>query len=129
MVGQLFVPGPFPFLHGARRELLLASTLRIPVDFLRSLMSSDRHDLAVTRSKLCKTRRTGLTKSVRRAVRQPCVVTPLAEPIAKSSHGEWLSDLRHEVDVFPKRRRGIDDTLQLCEDRNLEIDRVAMGTL
>jgi hypothetical protein len=53
MVGQSFVLPLFPFLHGAGRKRPLARALGVAVNFLRSLMTSDRHDLAVTRSKLC----------------------------------------------------------------------------
>jgi hypothetical protein len=45
-VGQLFVLSLFPFRHSARCKLLLARALGVAVNFLRSLVNSDRHDLA-----------------------------------------------------------------------------------
>ncbi len=85
MVGQLFVPPPFPFLQGIRRKLLLACTPGVAVNLLRSLMPSDRHDLAVTSSKLREARRPGFARSMRREMRrQPGLFTPFAEPVAKT---------------------------------------------
>jgi hypothetical protein len=47
VVGQLFVPSLFPFLHRARGKVLLARAPGVTVNFLRRLMASDCHDLAV----------------------------------------------------------------------------------
>ena len=97
-MGQSFVPLPFPFLHGIRRKLLLACTPGVAVNLLRSLMPSDRHDLAVAGSKLRAARRPGFAQSMRRAMRrQPGLVTPFAEPVAKTIHREWFAELGDEI--------------------------------
>jgi hypothetical protein len=101
MVGQSFVLPLFPFLHGAGRKRPLARALGVAVNFLRSLMTSDRHDLAVTRSKLCEACRTGLAQSVGRAMRQSGLIAPLAEPVAKSLHRERLAERGDETGVIP----------------------------
>ena len=99
-MGQSFVPSLFPFRHSGCCKQLLARAPGLAVNFLRCLMPSDRHDLAITRSKLRKTGRTGLAQAVCRAMRQPCLVAPLAEPIAETVSRERLSKLGDEICVL-----------------------------
>src|SRR5262245_925567 len=129
MVGQLFVPPLFPFLHGAGCKVPLARAFSVAVNFLRCLMPSDRHDLAVTRSKLCEACGTRLAQSVRRAMRQSGLVAPLAEPVAKAVHRERPAKFCDEIGVLAKRRRGIDDPLQLWKDGYFESDWLTLSIL
>ena len=100
-MGQSFVPIPFPSLHRGGRKLPLTRTFCVAINFLRALMTSDRHYLAMTRAKLRESCCTGLSESVCRAMRQPSFIAPFTESVAKSVNRERLAKLGNEIRFFP----------------------------